>query len=246
MKLKVIGTGSAGNCYLLESGKETLMIEAGLPINKIKRGLFFDFSKVVGCIVSHSHNDHSTAIGDVLNCGIKVYASKQTFDAKNIVASPQKAINVVPFEQLQIGSFKVMPFDIKHDVPCLGFLIKHPECGLTLFLTDTPYSEYNFPGLNNVIIEANYSKEIIDKRLASGSILPFLRDRVLHSHLNLENCIKMLLSNDLTAVNNIVLIHLSDGNSDAIHFQKEVEKATNKNVKVAFNGLEMPLNKTPF
>lgn len=245
MKFKTIGTGSAGNAYILDSGQEVLMIECGLPIAKIKKGLNYDLTRVVGCLVSHSHNDHSVAIREVLNCGINVYALKETFTAKSIVASPQKAISVVPFEQLQIGSFKVMPFDLKHDVPCLGFLIKHPDCGIVAFITDTIYSPYTFEGLNNIIIEANYSKEIIDRKMAEGSS-KFVRDRVLRSHLSLENCLKMLKANDLSKVNNIVLIHLSNNHSDEVQFKKEVIEATGKNVTVAFNGLEMNLSKTPF
>lgn len=246
MKLKTIGTGSSGNAYLLDSGKEVLMIECGVTIQTIKKGLNYDLTRVVGCLVSHSHNDHSIAIGDVLNCGIKVFASKHTFESKNIAASPQKAIVVNPLEPVQIGSFKVMPFELKHDVPCLGFLIKHPQSGTTAFITDTIYCEYIFEGLNNIIIEANYSKEIIDQKMKEGGN-KFMRDRVLHSHLSLENCVKMLKANDLTKVNNIVLIHLSNNHSDEELFKNEIEKAApGKNVTIAFNGLEIPFNKTPF
>ena len=75
-----------------------------------------------------------------------------------------------------------MPFDVKHDVAePLGFLIEHEECGLVLFLTDSYYSEYTFPGLNNIIVEANYDQRILDQRLANGEDPKFLRDRVIVS-----------------------------------------------------------------
>lgn len=56
----------------------------------------------------------------------------------------------------------------------------------------------------------------------------------------------MLAANDLSQVNNIVLIHLSDSNSDEKQFQKEVSELTRKNVTVASNGIEIQFNKTPF
>lgn len=56
----------------------------------------------------------------------------------------------------------------------------------------------------------------------------------------------MLSANDLTAVNNIVLIHLSDGNSNEKQFKKEVYELTGKNVYVASNGMNLKFNKTPF
>jgi len=36
MKLKVLGSGSSGNCYLLENESEALMLECGLPFKGAK------------------------------------------------------------------------------------------------------------------------------------------------------------------------------------------------------------------
>ena len=150
-------------------------------------------------------------------------------------------------ETFKVGNFKIMAFDVKHDaVEPLGYLIEHPDCGKTLFLTDTFYCKYTFPGLNNIIIEANYSKEIIDKKFGPESGKEFLRNRILKSHFSLENCKDFLKANDLSQVNNIVLIHLSDSNSDERQFVKEVYELTGKNVSAASNGLEINFFKTPF
>ena len=154
-----------------------------------------------------------------------------------------------------IGGFKVMPFDLEHfdivnglkrRVPCLGFLIDHPESGKYIFITDTFYCKHSFDGLNNIIIEANYSKEIIDRKFGADSGKEFLRNRILQSHFSLANCKDMLSANDLSAVNNIVLIHLSDSNSNEKQFVKEVSELTGKNVTAAVNGLEINFCKTPF
>ena len=126
------------------------------------------------------------------------------------------------------------------------FLIEHPDCGKVLFLTDTYYCKYTFPRLNNIIIEANYSKEIIDKKFGPDSDKEFLRNRILQSHFSLANCKDMLKANDLRQVNNIVLIHLSDSNSDEKQFVKEITQLTYKNVCAAVNGMEIDFKKTPF
>ena len=55
MKLKVLATGSNGNCYLLKSEKETLILDCGIPIKEIKRGLNFYLRRVSGVVVTHSH-----------------------------------------------------------------------------------------------------------------------------------------------------------------------------------------------
>jgi len=57
--LKVVGTGSSGNCYLLTVNDQTLVIEAGINFTKVKKALSFDLSGVVGVLVSHEHGDHA-------------------------------------------------------------------------------------------------------------------------------------------------------------------------------------------
>lgn len=246
MELKVIGTGSKGNAYLLYNKDESLLIECGVNIKAIKQALNFDLSTLAGCILTHEHLDHSKAIHEVIALGINVYSAAGTLKARN-VASLARAHSIQAKKAFRIGKFKILPFDVKHDaIEPLGFLIEHPECGKTLFLTDTYYCAYTFSGLNNIIIEANYSKEIIDRKFGSQSGMEFLRNRILKSHFSLKNCKGMLLANDLTNVNNIVLIHLSDSNSDEVQFQKEVAELTGKTVTVANNGMTINFNKTPF
>lgn len=246
MNLNIIGTGSKGNAYILSNGDEALLIECGVNISEIKKALDFDLSKVVGCIVTHEHQDHCKSVKDIIKIGIRVYSGLRTLLAMGIDCS-HKAFIVIPKQSFSIGNFKVMAFDVKHDAAePLGFLIEHPDCGKVLFLTDTYYCEYTFKGLNNIIIEANYSKEIIDRKFGSDSGKEFLRNRILKSHFSLANCKDMLSANDLTKVNNIVLIHLSDSNSDEIQFQKEVAELTGKNVTVANNGMKINFGKTPF
>ena len=246
MKLKIIGTGSKGNAYILGNENEALLIECGVKISDIKKSLNFDYSKVVGCIVTHEHKDHCKSFDDVMKLGINAYTGRKT----NIKINPDtfhRAMTIASKETVQIGGFKVLAFDVKHDaVEPLGFLIEHKDCGKVLFLTDTYYCAYTFKGLNNIIIEANYSKEIIDRKFGVYSDKEFLRNRILKSHFSLANCKQMLATNDLSQVNNIVLIHLSDSNSDEKQFHKEVSELTGKNVTVASNGMEIPFNKTPF
>lgn len=243
MQLKVISTGSVGNCYVLENDHEALLIEVGVQVNRIKQALNFNLSKVKGALCSHSHGDHAKSINEVMRLGIDIYALKETFQQTGFSVKSHRQKEIKPFQEFKVGGFKIKGFDVKHDVPTLGFLINHEECGNTLFMTDTYYSPYTFRNLHNIIIEANYSHEVIRVKLSE---MEFLKDRVMQSHMSLDTCIEFLKKNDLSQVNNIVLIHLSDGNSDEVLFRREVTEATGKTVTVADNGLVMELNKTPF
>ena len=246
MKLKVINSNSSGNAYILENDHEALLIECGVQFDRIQKALNFNLAKVAGCLVSHEHKDHSKAAPEVLKRGIKVYSSPGTHKAMGTVAH-HRAKLLLPGVEETIGGFKVKPFDIKHDCEQpYGFLISHVETGIILFLTDSYYVEYVFPGLSNIIIEANYCNKILKEKVEAGTSPHFLRDRVFQSHMSIETCKATLQANDLSRVQNILLIHLSDGNSDARRFKREVEEQTGKTVHIAEPGLEIPFNKTAF
>ena len=56
MKLKCLGSSSAGNCYLLTSNsRETLILDCGIPIKEIKKGLDWNIRGIKGMIISHAH-----------------------------------------------------------------------------------------------------------------------------------------------------------------------------------------------
>lgn len=251
MKLRVINSGSVGNCYLLEGRNSTLILELGVPFSQIKKALNFDFSKVAGVLVSHEHLDHARAIKDAAKAGLNIYSGAGTIKVSGV--NSHRLFAIESKKKYQIGEFLVMPFDIVHvnsdGTPCaepFGFLINHEECGNVLFITDTAYSPYTFNNLNNVIIEANYSQELIEQRLYEGKLLGFLKERIVRSHMSIETCLKMLKANDLTNVNNIVLIHLSDSNSDAKNFKSVVTLQTGKNTHIAEPGLLINFDRTPF
>lgn len=56
MKLKCLGSSSAGNCYLLTSNNgETLILDCGIPIKEIKKGLDWHIRWIRGMVISHAH-----------------------------------------------------------------------------------------------------------------------------------------------------------------------------------------------
>lgn len=234
MRLHIINSNSDGNCYLFTDNEgNTLIVECGVRFEKIKQALNFDLSRVVGSLITHEHGDHCKGVKDAVKAGIDIYATAGTI--KGLKFESYRLIAVPKGKSFKLGPFGIIAFDTHHDVnePC-GFLIKHEEMGTTLFLTDSIYCDYQFPGLNNILIEANYSQDIIDEKLSGNR---FLRNRVIQSHMSIETCIETLKANDLRAVNNIVLIHLSDRNSDAKIFKRRIEDATLKTVTVATAGL---------
>ena len=240
MKLKVLGSGSAGNCYLLQNNNETLIIECGLPYKTIMKGLNFNLNTVVGCLITHAHQDHCKSIKDILQEGIEVYTSQGTISSLDI-ESP--FLNTVrPLEQFKVGGYVVLPFETEHDCEgSMGFLIQHEEIGKLLFITDSFYCKYKFNNLSHIMIECNYSMPILSQNMERGNIPNSLKNRLLKSHFSLEHVKEFLKANDLSQVKDITLIHLSDGNSNAREFKTEIERLTGIQTYIAEKGLEVEL-----
>lgn len=245
MKLSILGSSSLGNSYLLHNDKEALLIECGVKFSEVKRAINFNVSKIVGCTITHSHKDHCKYVKEVVAAGIDVFASTGTIYEMGIQSHRLHA--VAHLKEFTAGGFKIIPFDVKHDTrEPLGFIVGHEEIGNLLFLTDSWYTPFKFAGLTNIMVECNYSEDIINDRLYKGAISPKYRNRVMQSHMELGTLKEMLKANDLRQVNNIILLHLSDGNSDSRQFQKEIEELTAKTVTIADSGMEISINKTPF
>ncbi len=243
MNLIVLGSSSQGNGYILDNGTEAIVLECGIRLHSLKEALGFDLARVKGVFITHEHQDHAKYHKQYTKAYLPVYASQGTKEAlKN-----DKVIPLAEGEAVKLGGFTVKPFGVKHDArEPFGFMLKHRETGAVLFATDTYYLPYKFKGLNNILLEANYETNTLKYNLEQGIITEQMKNRTLQSHMSLEQCKDTLLANDLSGVNNIVLIHLSDRNAKATHFKDYIHEATDKSVTIATRGLVIPFDKTPF
>lgn len=244
MILSILGSSSMGNCYIIQNETEALVLECGVSFTAVKKALDFNISKVIGALVSHEHGDHAKYINDFLDARIQVYSSAGTLSKLNLKSKFQPR---VLSGKMKIGNFTVVPFKVKHDAAePIGFYINHPDTGNVLFATDTYFLPNRFANLNNILIEANYGTDLLKRNIEAGKVPSLLRDRTLQSHMSFETCKEALLANDLSQVNNIVLIHLSNGNSNAAEFQADMQAATGKTIHIADSGMQIPFLKTPF
>lgn len=251
MNLKVIGSGSKGNSYLLETPTGTLILDAGVKFKDIQKALDFNLSKVSSCLITHEHGDHSKAVKDVMKAGVDVWISVGTVDALNL---EHFAINTYRLsfakhgEQFNVGDFLILPFDTEHDArEPLGYLIYYKPTGEKLiFATDTYYLRNRFNGLDYILVECNYCKDTLDVNIEAGYIAQGMKNRLLESHFSLEHVKEFLAANDMSKVRTIVLLHLSYNNADAERMVREINELTGKEVVIAESGRDIPLNLYPF
>lgn len=239
MKLHVIASGSKANSYLLETSSGTIILEAGVPVKKVLHALDFNLKNVIGCFITHEHGDHAKYVKEYLENGINVYMSQGTKETLNL-----RYAQVIPTGKKKVfKNISVAAFETEHDATePIGFLINDVFTGeKLLFATDTYYIKYKFKDLNYILVECNYSLDILDDNIERGFVTPVRLNRLRSSHFELGNVKEFISSNNTKHLKNVVLLHLSAQNSDKERFKREVEAITRANVNIAESGLKITL-----
>ncbi|MBU5356103.1 MBL fold metallo-hydrolase [Paenibacillus barcinonensis] len=232
IEITSLGSSSAGNAYRITDGKTPLLLDAGLRYKEIQRGLAFQVSTLAGCLVTHEHGDHSAAVKDLIKAGVNIYTSAGTADALRL--DSHRVHRVSALEPFTIGTWSILPFDVQHDAAePLGFLLANTAGDKLLFATDTYYIKHRFTGLTHIMVECNYSINILNQNIAAGRVPAVMKHRLLRSHFSLENVKDFIRANDMRRVQEIHLLHLSDNNSDEALFKREIMALTGKQVYVA-------------
>jgi phosphoribosyl 1,2-cyclic phosphodiesterase len=201
MRLRVIGSGSSGNCYILENEDEALIIDAGVRFLEVKKALRFQVRKIVGVIITHKHGDHAAFAHEYKEAGIPVF---QPYESESLQ------------QNIRYGGFRIQSWEAVHNVQCVGYLIDHDDLGRMLYVTDTEYVKYRFKGITHFLIEANYSEDLVNKEEAK-----YLH--VLTGHLELQTTIGCIQANQSELTRRIILCHLSRDNADPEAFRTAVE-----------------------
>lgn len=226
LKLKVLGSSSKGNCFVLYDNDKNLIIDCGCK-NTIEK---VDITKTIGILISHLHTDHNDDTRNIK--GIyngKFYANKETLNVLPIIdAQKYEITSGIPFE---IDNFKIMPFDVYHDVPNNGYLIKHMPSGMKiLYIIDTSsVSNLKFNDIDIFIIEANHSYEWLKQK----ETLDVKDYRTYETHLAVEDTIEFLSNNKNHNTKKIILTHISRSCTNYLEIENKVKDAiNNSNIEV--------------
>lgn len=230
MTLKTIATGSTGNSYILtsDSGKH-LILDAGIPIGEIKKGLDFDIGNVQGCVVSHGHKDHSLSANKLRKMGIIVFEPYKYEMNKRL--------------KTKIGDFKVESFDVPHHgTENRGFLINIEETTIC-YLIDLEYCPYDLSkqDINVLIVECNYISELVPDDL------PNIQHKVI-GHCSLDTTIG-IIQNSKKHLRKVILTHMSKGSTfDKDIAMKRIKEAIPAYIEVEYakEGLVTDISICPF
>ena len=223
--MKVLSTGSVGNAYVLEENGKLFLLDAGIPIADIKRGINYKVADLVGCMITHCHLDHAKSEQKLKNMGIKCFTPYH---------------DESPIQTFKADGFILKSFPLEHDgTPNCGCCIRTPSGEKVIYATDFEYIGHRFTKLriNHFLIECNHMDDIEDYG-NEGKIY-----HVLRGHSSISTICEFLRVNQTDELKTVILCHLSETNADEPEMLRQVQAVVGDNVKtyIAKKGVEIEL-----
>lgn len=228
MTCDVISTGGkSGNAVLLSG---FLLFDCGVPWVRVSQHA----RDIALVFLTHLHRDHFNA--STLHelhrrrpqlrfvCGINTLTELVTVAhipiQKIILAEPDcwKKIHVWP----QNVDVHVRMFNLIHDVENVGWIVRiedQYESGTAMYATDTHHIPITAPGLDMYMIEANYTEQEIQERMAAKEAAGVFayEPRAKATHMSLERAVEWLEQNADPVRSRIVFLHGHIGRQEDNH-----------------------------
>lgn len=216
LEAHVLASGSDGNCTVIESDGEAIMIDAGLSCKKILSLMELagvDKSMIKAILVTHEHHDHISGVGATARkLKVPVYTMPATYNAVNMGSVDFRPVS--KSSTFTIGHFNITPLPTSHDAadPCCYYT--ETDQGNVLLATDTGklnfQIEHALTQADIAILESNYDPQM----LADGPYPVSLKKRIRSEigHLSNFDC-AAAVKRDLKPTAELFLGHLSKTNN---------------------------------
>lgn len=216
MKIKVLASGSKGNCSLIETKSTRFLIDIGITYQRLKKELAkmnLNLIDIDAILLTHAHNDHTSGLKVLLkHSNFKIYANKEIIKELTLDIDKDRIELYSPL--IYLNNTELTVFKTSHDAKgSVGFLITE-ETSL-VYITDTGYlNRKYFPLLTNkniYYIESNHD----EKMLMDGPYPYYLKQRIIsdEGHLSNETTATYLKKLVGAATKYIILAHLSEHNN---------------------------------
>lgn len=217
MKIKVLASGSKGNCSLIETASARFLIDIGITYQRLKKELEkmnLNLDDIDALLLTHAHNDHTSGLKVLLkHTNFKIYANKDII--KELTVDIDKERIELYDSIMHLNSTELTIFKTSHDAKgSVGFLITDDGSSL-VYITDTGYLNRKYFKLltnrNIYYIESNHD----EKMLMDGPYPYYLKQRILsdEGHLSNETTSKYLKKLVGDSTKYVILAHLSEHNN---------------------------------
>ena len=223
IRITILGSGSAGNCTLIETDSTKLLVDAGLSGRQIAQRLALisrNLEQISGVVLTHEHSDHTRGLGVLCKTRpLPVYANRLTAEA--VTTDPEEKDRVRISWRLfstggsfEVGDLLVESFSVPHDAyDPVGYVVRHPASGISIgVLTDlghaTKLVTERMRSMDVLVVEANHDLKLLQE----DAVRPWsLKQRIMSRHGHLSNDAAATLAGEVASdkLRHVFLAHLS-------------------------------------
>ncbi len=223
MTIKVLGSSSSGNCYVVEDCGEKLILDAGVKYTEVMRAIDWQTESVAGCLVTHKHSDHCAAAEKLARI-VRTASCQEVanqLQSSCEVLHENKAYLFGGYIDEQRFAYKVVPFHVPHGgTENFAYVIWTPSGNRLLYATDYEYIPLNFQSvrLTHMMIECNYTDRDKLKGLEKY-------EHVARGHAALDTALGVVEANRTEDLKAVIICHVSaseDGESIRAQVQELV------------------------
>ena len=214
-----LGSGSAGNALLVESGATRLMLDCGFGLRDTLARLHTmarQPSDITAILVTHEHGDH---LGGVFRLARKyalpVHMTHGTWAACRESDGGLDLRIIDSHAPVVLGDLEVQPFPVPHDArEPVQYVFSSATHRLGI-LTDigeiTSHVRKVLSGCDGLVLECNHDARM----LAQSSYPASLKRRIAGRHGHLENSAAagLLKQIDCSRLQHLIVAHLSERNN---------------------------------
>ena len=222
MRFASLGSGSAGNCMVIEQASTRLLLDCGFALKEVLarlEKLSLAPEQITGILVTHEHDDHAKgAFKLAAKHNIPVWLSHGTrlMTERYLPTGAKLKINVIDSHtSFAIDNIHVMPYPVPHDArEPTQFTFTDGQYKLGV-LTDagssTPHIEQVLSGSDALVLECNHDLNMLKNGPYSHALKARVGGRL--GHLDNQSAAGILAKLDNSKLKHIIAAHLSAKNN---------------------------------
>ena len=222
MRFASLGSGSAGNCLVIEKASTRLLLDCGFAVSElVKRLQRLDLApeQISGVLVTHEHDDHAKgAFKFAAKYNVPVWLTHGTMkmSERYLPENVKVTLNIIDSHiKFQIEHIEISPYPVPHDArEPTQFTFSDGQTKLGV-LTDagasTQHIEQVLSGCDALVLECNHDLNMLEMGAYPYSLKKRVGSRLGH----LDNASAALLLSKLnnSKLKHIIAAHLSAKNN---------------------------------
>ena len=222
MRFASLGSGSAGNCMVIEQQSTRLLLDCGFGVSElVKRLQRLELApeQISGILVTHEHDDHAKgAFKFAAKYNVPVWLSHGSLKMceRYMPDSAKVTINIIDSHtKFHIKHIEITPYPVPHDArEPTQFTFSDGQTKLGV-LTDagssTLHIEQVLNGCDALVLECNHDLNMLENGAYPYSLKKRVASRL--GHLDNASAAALLAKLDNSKLKHIIAAHLSAKNN---------------------------------